>query len=118
MDPERARELLRADRARTQRSLDDVRQSTSLDRTAANDQGDMYDSAEPLYQEGVDDATAAAIERHLEAIDRAEARLDAGTYGRSVRSGEPIPDVRLEADPTAELTVDEAAALPPGSDVG
>jgi len=26
-----------------------------------------------------------------------------------VRSGDPIPDARLEADPTAELTVEEAA---------
>jgi RNA polymerase-binding transcription factor DksA len=29
-----------------------------------------------------------------------------------VRSGEPIPDGRLEADPAAELTVAEAAAQP------
>ena len=28
--------------------------------------------------------------------------------GRSVRSGAPIPDERLEADPAAELTVEEA----------
>jgi RNA polymerase-binding transcription factor DksA len=27
-----------------------------------------------------------------------------------VRSGVPIPDARLEADPAAELTVEEAAA--------
>ncbi len=35
-------------------------------------------------------------------------RLDDGSYGRSVRSGVPIPDERLEADPAAELTVEEA----------
>jgi hypothetical protein len=39
-----------------------------------------------------------------------QARLAAGTYGRSVRSGQSIPDERLEADPLAELTVEEAAA--------
>jgi hypothetical protein len=44
------------------------------------------------------------------ALERAEARLAAGSYGRSVRSGQPIPDERLEADPLAELTVEEAAA--------
>jgi len=44
------------------------------------------------------------------ALERAEARLAAGSYGRSVRSGRPIPDERLEADPLAELTVEEAAA--------
>jgi len=30
-----------------------------------------------------------------------------GTYGLSVESGEPIPDARLEARPTAERTVEE-----------
>ena len=43
----------------------------------------------------------------LAAIERAEARLAAGTYGLSVESGEPIPDERLEVSPTAELTVEE-----------
>jgi DnaK suppressor protein len=42
-------------------------------------------------------------------VDRAEARLAAGTYGLSVESGTPIPDERLEAVPTAERTVDEEA---------
>jgi DnaK suppressor protein len=42
-------------------------------------------------------------------VARAEDRLAAGTYGRSVRSNEPIPDERLEADPAAELTVEEEA---------
>ena len=41
--------------------------------------------------------------------ERAEQRLDDGTYGRSIRSGDPIPDERLRADPAAELTVEEAA---------
>jgi DnaK suppressor protein len=50
----------------------------------------------------------AELQVHLEAIDRAERRVEAGTYGYSVRSGVPIPDDRLEVDPTAELTVDEA----------
>ena len=49
------------------------------------------------------------LRSHLEAIERAELRLAGGTFGRSVRSGLPIPDDRLEADPTAELTVEEAA---------
>jgi RNA polymerase-binding transcription factor DksA len=36
-------------------------------------------------------------------------RVEDGSYGRSIRSGAPIPDERLEADPAAELTVQEAA---------
>jgi DnaK suppressor protein len=38
------------------------------------------------------------------------ARLQDGTYGLSVRSGAPIPEARLEARPTAELTVEEQQA--------
>jgi DnaK suppressor protein len=42
-------------------------------------------------------------------LDRALQRIDDRSYGRSIRSGVPIPDERLEADPAAELTVQEAA---------
>ena len=58
----------------------------------------------------MDDAIAESLRDRLDAIDRALRRLDEGTYGRSVRSGVPIPDERLEADPAAELTVEEAKA--------
>ena len=40
-------------------------------------------------------------------ICQRSARPAAGTYGLSTRSGDPIPDGRLEAEPLAELTVDE-----------
>jgi DnaK suppressor protein len=71
----------------------------------------MADSAEPLTAEGADDAVAAELRERLAALDRADQRLAEGTYGRSVRSGAVIPDDRLEADPAAELTVEEAAEL-------
>jgi DnaK suppressor protein len=45
----------------------------------------------------------------LAAIERAEARLAAGTYGLSIESGRPIADERLEAIPTAERTTEEEA---------
>jgi DnaK suppressor protein len=71
----------------------------------------MSDSSELLVSEGTDDAVAQSLTDRLAAIARAEERLKAGTFGRSLASGEPIPDARLEADPAAELTVDEAAQL-------
>jgi DnaK suppressor protein len=58
----------------------------------------------------MDDAIADSLRERLAALDRALKRLDDGTYGRSVRSGVAIPDERLEADPAAELTVEEARA--------
>ena len=48
------------------------------------------------------------------ALQRAEARFAAGSYGRSVHSGQPIGDERLEADALAELTLEEAAAAERG----
>jgi hypothetical protein len=56
-----------------------------------------------------DEALEELLVRRLEAIERAEARLREGTFGRSVQSGEPIPDGRLEIEPWAELTVEEQA---------
>ena len=45
---------------------------------------------------------------NIAAIERALQRVEDGTYGRSVRSGALIPDERLEVEPAAELTVEEA----------
>ena len=66
-----------------------------------------FDS-EGLYQDELDSGIAESLKRRLEEVERAEERLAAGTYGLSVRSGEPIPDKRLLAEPCAELTVEEA----------
>jgi DnaK suppressor protein len=66
--------------------------------------------AQPLAAQGVDDAVAAGRRDRLAAHDRALQRVEDGSYGRSIRSGAPIPDERLEADSAAELTVQEAAA--------
>ncbi len=108
MEDARARELVHAERSRVERLLKDMDEAGAADRGAADEPGDMFDSAEPLTTEGTDDSIKAELEERLAAISRAEQRLEAGTYGLSVRSGQPIPDDRLEADPTAELTVEEA----------
>ena len=108
MQTARAKELLRAERLRVERSMEHVASGGQDDRTAANQSGDMFDSAQPLTEEGTDEAILVGLQERLVAIDRAEERLESGTYGYSVRSGRPIPDERLEADPAAELTIEEA----------
>ena len=112
MEDSKAKKLLTAERNRVESLLKDIDGAGVDDRTAADQEGEMYDSAEPLTTEGTDDAVRAELEDRLAAVGRAEQRLEAGTYGTSVRSGEPIPDERLQADPTTELTVDEAAEEP------
>ena len=58
-----------------------------------------------------DEGLADELRDRLAALERAEQRLAAGTYGLSVETGKPIPDERLEALPTAERTVEEERAL-------
>jgi DnaK suppressor protein len=111
VDEQQARTRLRAERAEVQRLLADTEAAGRGNRQSEDEKGeDIDDAAQPLSAEGEDDAIAESLRARLAAIDRAEQRLDNGTYGRSVRSGQPIPDARLEADPAAELTVEEAAA--------
>lgn len=109
MDEARARTLLAAERAEVEEMLTEITRAGVQDRDAEQETGDSVDTAQPLESEGVDDAVEASLRTRLEAIERAEQRLADGTYGRSVRSGDPIPDARLEASPTAELTVEEAS---------
>jgi DnaK suppressor protein len=109
MDEERARTLLQAERATVQELLRQTVEAGRSSRDTADDTAaDWADSAEPQTDEEGDDAVAAGLRDRLAALDRAERRLDDGTYGRSIRSGRLIPDERLEADPAAEVTVDEA----------
>ncbi|HXW77958.1 MAG TPA: hypothetical protein VEJ84_00585 [Acidimicrobiales bacterium] len=109
MDDAKARTLLEAEQARVQALLDDTLTAGQEDRDEADEPGDLTDPAGPLTDKERDDALTAQLRDRLAALDRAERRLQEGTYGRSVRSGRPIPDARLEADPAAELTVEEAA---------
>ena len=107
MDPDRARELLAAERRRIERELAGLGRRNGEPEDEDIEEGDQ---ATDLYQDELDDSRGRDLRDQLEAVERAEARLEAGTYGLSVRSGEPIPDERLEARPTAELTVEEERA--------
>ena len=102
MDTDRARSLLIAERDEVQSLLKDTEAEGRQARVAEVDSEaeDNADAALALTEEGQDDAVAESLRD----------RLDDGSYGRSVRSGKPIPDERLEADPAAELTVEEARA--------
>jgi len=107
VDPDRARELLAAERTRLERAIAQA---------AHDDDGEPGDGADPgnlasdLYQDELNESLREDFRAQLEAVGRAEARLADGTYGLSVRSGQPIPDERLQALPTAELTVEEERA--------
>jgi DnaK suppressor protein len=106
MDSERARELLALERERIERSLSGLGHQ---DTGEPADEKDPANLASDLYQDELDEGLADDLREELAAVERAEARLAAGTYGYSIESGKPIPDERLEALPTAERTVEEEA---------
>jgi RNA polymerase-binding transcription factor len=105
MDTERARERLAEERERVERELERIGRPQASD--SPEDSGDQ---AAELQQVDTDNALRAELRRTLDAIERAEERLEDGSYGKSVVSGEPIPDGRLEAIPWADRTVEEEAS--------
>jgi DnaK suppressor protein len=106
MDSERARELLARERERVERALAKLGHE---DTGEPADDEDPANLASELYQDELDEGLADDLRDELAAVERAEARLAAGTYGLSIESGKPIPDERLEALPTAERTAEEEA---------
>ena len=99
MDPERARELLAAERARIERALAKLGHE---DTGEPADEEDPGNQASDLYQDELDEGLADDLREELAGVTRAEARLEAGTYGRSVESGEPMTRGRSRPRPLAE----------------
>ena len=105
MDPQHAKQLLTQERARIEAGLAALDREEPLEGDENVEPGD--EGSEDMYLDELEAADRERLKRELEALQRAEERLAAGTYGLSVQSGEPIPDGRLEALPLAERTVEE-----------
>jgi DnaK suppressor protein len=105
VDEKRAKELLNAERERVEAALARLRGEGRSQGDAQKPAGDFNN--EGLYEDELAEGHEGDLKRRLHAVERAEERLAAGTYGLSTKSGKPIPDARLEAHPTAELLVDE-----------
>jgi DnaK suppressor protein len=106
MDTEHARRRLGEERTRIERALAGLGPEETGEEA---DEQDPSNLASELADAELNEGLADELRDHLAAIDRAEQRLNDGTYGRSVVSGEPIPEARLEAVPWADRTVDEEA---------
>ena len=110
MDPDRARELLDRERKRIEQELASLR-SDRGDGELSNVDQHTADAGTELFEAERDRSMIERLQQELSAIERAERRLEEGTYGVSVESGEPIPDGRLEAVPWAERTAQEQSRL-------
>ena len=104
----RARDRVAQARARVEREL------AELEGPVAVEEGDSGQQAADMgtetFQTELDESLAIRLRDELAAVERAEQRLEEGTYGLSIESGEPIPDGRLELIPWAERTAEERRA--------
>jgi RNA polymerase-binding transcription factor len=105
MDRDRARELLARERRRIEEELGRLRREP--DEELSHLDQHPADEATEVFEEERDEGLAESLQEELAAIERAERRLEEGTYGISVESGTPIPDERLEVVPWAERTAEE-----------
>ena len=112
MDSTRAKDLLAGERTRIERELESL--GVVGDSELSHQDQHPADEASELFEEERDQGLRERLQQELGAVARAERRLEEGTYGVSVESGEAIPDERLEAYPTAERTVDEQRRLERG----
>jgi DnaK suppressor protein len=102
VETEEARKRLAEERTRIEGELARLAGDKSGD-----DQRDYGDQAQELDQIERDEAIREELQETLAMIERAERRLEDGSYGTSVVSGEPIPDDRLELIPWADRLATE-----------
>jgi DnaK suppressor protein len=107
IEKKRARELLKRERERIEGSLADLKRVRASEVDEVKGETEAIGGGEQLEEVEVDDAIARQLKWQLEAVERAEQRVEDDSYGLSVHSGEPIPPERLEAVPWAERTAEE-----------
>jgi len=108
MNHQRAQQLVSRERARIEDRLRQLAAALAAEEQLHEQQtGEASEAGADLDREEIDIALVADLREELKAVERAEARIAMGTYGRSIESGAPIPDDRLEAAPLAELTIEE-----------
>ncbi len=66
------------------------------------------DSAQVTAELSENQLAVAANNEHIEDVDLALARIDAGEYGVCEECGEPIREARLEALPTTRYCIEHA----------
>jgi RNA polymerase-binding transcription factor DksA len=111
LDAKRARKLLRQEQQRIEDELGRLRSERGSEGELSAVDQHTADAGSELYEDERVGSMIQRLEADLDAVHRAMKRVDEGTYGVSVESGEPIPDERLEIVPQAERTVEEQARL-------
>ena len=123
MDLERARARLEEERERllaNRRGLTGENGATGFAASGELSSVDQHpgDLGTDTYEQEQTATLLAQVDQELADIDAALKRVEDGTYGYSILSGDPIPDERLEALPAARYTVEEQARLERGAGAG
>jgi RNA polymerase-binding transcription factor DksA len=112
VDEQRARDLLEAERVRLQGILDAGQEDTFGDAEQERSSDVIQPWTEPadapqeLYEEEQQESFRRHAEAELREVEHALQKLEDGTYGVDERSGEPIPDERLEAVPATRYALE------------
>lgn len=105
VDDDEARRLLNAERDRLTALLRD--EAESVRGQQVRDDAGAADAAKEVLDREIERSELIRVHEELREVEAALERVDNGTYGVSEVSGEPIPDERLRAVPTARRLVSE-----------
>lgn len=109
-----ARQHLESERERVTRLVRDLREGNLHPGETENDEVseladyDQHpaDHGTETFEREKDLSILESLEGELADLETALRRLDEGSYGRCEECGQPIPDERLEARPTARFCVE------------
>ncbi|PPK98438.1 DnaK suppressor protein [Kineococcus xinjiangensis] len=121
MDADTARERLLSLRAQLEEDIAGIESAREGGVSADDGPEGGGDRGDAAAHEQIAEETAALVQaarRRMEDVDEALRRVEEGTYGISVVSGEPIPEERLEVRPDALYKADEEDAYLQGTRVG
>jgi RNA polymerase-binding transcription factor DksA len=112
MDPDRARELLEAERRRLQ-GIVDAATETEFGQAEQERGSDVLeleqhpaDAAQETYEREQELSIIEHAQAELGEVEHAMRKLDDGTYGLDEETGKPIPDERLEVLPATRYDVE------------
>jgi DnaK suppressor protein len=105
-DRPQTRAALEAQRQELRREIGDLGADPDSDEVSFEADAGFADRSHSTEERARTIAVVRALRSNLRDVERALAKLDAGTYGTCERCGRPIGPERLEAIPWALLCID------------
>jgi len=100
------RQALEAQERLLRREIDELGADPDVDEVAFDADAGFSDRSHSTEERSRIIATTRALRANLRDVERAQARVDDGTYGTCERCGNGVGDERLDAMPWALLCID------------